>query len=172
MPKKGYKQSIKHKENLSKSHKGKKFSEEHKKKLSNKIVSEETKKKMSIAKSKEKHPMWKGGCATGKNRKKYQSQKNKEWIKANRDYKNYLTGEKRVKKLKAEGSHTWGEWELLKKQYGFMCPCCGKSEPEIKLTQDHIIPLSRGGSDYIENIQPLCMHCNSVKHTDIIKFNL
>lgn len=77
----------------------------------------------------------------------------------------------RSQRLKnAEGAHTVGEWELLKKQYGATCPCCKKSEPEIKLTEDHIIPLSKGGSNYIENIQPLCIRCNTHKFTKIIKY--
>lgn len=78
-----------------------------------------------------------------------------------------------IKRLKIESlSHTYGEWELLKKQYGNTCPCCHKSEPEIKLTEDHIIPLSKGGSDLIENIQPLCSHCNKVKNVKIIKYEI
>lgn len=72
-----------------------------------------------------------------------------------------------ARKKGAVGFHTIGEWELLKKQYGFVCPCCKK--PEM-LTKDHIIPLTKGGSNYIENIQPLCRRCNAIKYTKVIKF--
>ena len=86
--------------------------------------------------------------------------KNKERINhANRMY--YL------RKSGAEGSFTIGEWELLKKQYGFTCPLCKRTEPNIKLTKDHIIPLSKGGSNFIENIQPLCLGCNARKRDKV-----
>ncbi len=61
------------------------------------------------------------------------------------------------------GFHTYDEWILLKKKYNFTCPSCGKSEPEIKLTEDHIIPIVKNGSNNIDNIQPLCFRCNRIK---------
>ena len=61
------------------------------------------------------------------------------------------------------GNFTAKEWEEIKKKYNYTCPQCGKSEPEIKLTQDHIIPLIRNGTHDAGNIQPLCQSCNSRK---------
>ena len=68
------------------------------------------------------------------------------------------------------GLHSLGDWENLKAQYNWTCPCCKQSEPTIKLTEDHIIPVSKGGSDNIENIQPLCKSCNCKKHNKEIKY--
>lgn len=69
-----------------------------------------------------------------------------------------------------DGFHSIGEWETLKAQYNWNCPSCKKSEPEIKLTRDHIIAISKGGSDNIENIQPLCKSCNSKKSVQMIRY--
>ncbi len=74
------------------------------------------------------------------------------------------TNRHRALKLAAEGSHTEEEWNELKAFYNFKCLRCGMQEPEIKLTRDHVIPLTTGGSDSIDNIQPLCARCNSKKN--------
>lgn len=83
--------------------------------------------------------------------------------------------QERVRKANANGSHTNKEWEELKKAYDWRCARCGKKEPFLDLiypwlTVDHIIPLIKGGSDYITNIQPLCIRCNDIKGTRIIRY--
>jgi 5-methylcytosine-specific restriction endonuclease McrA len=71
---------------------------------------------------------------------------------------------KRFRKLiENGGSHTTSQWKELCVRHNHTCLGCGRKEPEIKLTRDHIIPLSKGGNDTIENIQPLCVSCNSSK---------
>lgn len=76
----------------------------------------------------------------------------------------HLKARRYAREKGAIGSHTLEEWDALKDSYGNVCAYCGKSK---KLTKDHIIPLSKGGTDYIENIQPLCRNCNSKKHNHI-----
>lgn len=87
---------------------------------------------------------------------------------------NYIPGtslDRRKRLIKSSGTfHSLGEWENLKAQYNWTCPCCKKYEPQIKLTKDHIIPISRGGSNNIENIQPLCRPCNSRKNIKTIRY--
>ena len=73
-------------------------------------------------------------------------------------------------KRKSVGTHSFEDWNSLKIKYGNSCLSCRKGESEVALTQDHIIPLSKGGTDYISNIQPLCRSCNSRKMVSIIDY--
>jgi len=70
----------------------------------------------------------------------------------------------------AAGSFSFREWESLKARYDHTCLCCGRQEPEVKLTPDHVIPLARGGSNGLENIQPLCLSCNASKQAKTIDY--
>lgn len=107
---------------------------------------------------------------------KVNSQKQKEgarerWLGSNNPrWNGGIKKSHRIRKLEAEGSHTKTEWENLKRKYNNMCLCCKNFEPSIKLSEDHIVPLSLGGTDFISNIQPLCLTCNKIKGAKEMNF--
>jgi len=79
---------------------------------------------------------------------------------------------RRCKRNGSIGTHSLEEWEDLKKSVAYCCVLCGRQEPFTdywypKLTEDHIIPISKGGSNSIENIQPLCLGCNLKKGVSV-----
>ncbi len=77
---------------------------------------------------------------------------------------------RRAYKMQCDGAYTLQEWRDLKERYNYTCLCCRIREPETKLTADHIVPLSKGGHNTIDNIQPLCFSCNSRKKDKTIDF--
>lgn len=93
--------------------------------------------------------------------------------KDNRDlYNHYETRRKYLlRSPNPMGIHTYSEWQQLKAGYGFRCLACGLSEPQIKLSPDHIVPVALGGTDDISNIQPLCFSCNRKKNKKEIRYD-
>lgn len=92
-------------------------------------------------------------------------------IEANRAYRRFLyyknpqatiqiNHRRRAQKRNSEGSYTQIQWKALCELHDNRCLCCGEQKP---LTVDHVIPLSKGGTNNIDNIQPLCKSCNSKK---------
>lgn len=75
---------------------------------------------------------------------------------------------RQLREFLADGCYTDQEWEDLKIKYSNCCPKCGTTEERI--VADHITPLFRGGSNGIENIQPLCWRCNLAKGLQIIDY--
>jgi len=115
---------------------------------------------------------------TRKRHQKYNREHRKENLNrsrkhraANRDLYNMYANRRRVLTLNAPGFHTVDEWNMVKRAFNYTCPKCGRGELEIKLTRDHIVPLTVDGtSDDIFNIQPLCQSCNSSKSTQTINY--
>ena len=65
------------------------------------------------------------------------------------------------------GHYSVAAWRALCAHYDHRCLRCGERKP---LSPDHIVPISRGGTNDIANIQPLCADCNAWKATKTIDF--
>jgi 5-methylcytosine-specific restriction endonuclease McrA len=98
---------------------------------------------------------------------KRHAKQTREWRKKHPRFYAIRAAVRRTRKTKAGGSFTLQQWTTLCNKYGNVCLCCGKHK---KLTTDHVIPISKGGSSNISNIQPLCLSCNSHKHTGTTDF--
>lgn len=61
---------------------------------------------------------------------------------------------------------TGPQWEEIKAAYDHRCVYCSRTMH--RLTQDHITPLSQGGSHTASNIVPACRSCNSKKGTGAV----
>jgi 5-methylcytosine-specific restriction endonuclease McrA len=62
----------------------------------------------------------------------------------------------------AEGYHTAEDIANIIKKQGGLCACCKRVK---SLAVDHIVALTKGGSNWPNNLQMLCKSCNSKKRT-------
>lgn len=82
------------------------------------------------------------------------------WKKENKEKWSQMCSIYRHNK-RAGGKIDIKEWNNKCKLLKFKCQHCGTIE---RITIDHIIPVSKGGSNDISNLQPLCISCNSRKY--------
>lgn len=59
---------------------------------------------------------------------------------------------------------TADQWREIQESYDHRCAYCLRKF-KGRLTQEHITPISLGGSHTVWNIVPACQSCNSKKHT-------
>lgn len=89
---------------------------------------------------------------------------NRLWAKNNPEKVREILNRRHARLLNAPiNDFTESQWRFIKKLYRYQCVYCGV-KPK-KLTKDHIIPLSKGGSHTATNIVPACRLCNNKKYT-------
>ena len=91
------------------------------------------------------------------------------WRANNPDKKKEYDRNRRAHRYGSEGTHTPQQFLELCEIFGNVCVCCFERKA---LTEDHVIPLVKGGTDFIENIQPLCKECNSRKRVASTDYRL
>ena len=86
----------------------------------------------------------------------------KLWMRAYKRRRPELTQmesqRRRALLAEVESSLTAQQWSAIKAAYGHRCAYCGRSG--IKLTQDHVVPLSKRGPHSAANVVPACGPCN------------
>jgi len=112
----------------------------------------------------EKARIWK------KEHKEYVNTYRNGWVKTRRGklMKKVNQIRHRARRKNAQGNFTINEWLEIRNRSP-MCPACGRFVECENLTVDHIIPITKGGTNYISNIQPLCALCNSTKNNFVME---
>jgi len=88
----------------------------------------------------------------------------KEWRRRNPDKSHAYVRAATIKRRRAAGGQSFSaaEWLALLGYHGGACAYCGS---KVLIEIDHRTPLTRGGSNLIENLLPACRRCNRRKGT-------
>lgn len=87
---------------------------------------------------------------------------NREWMNSHREKMSHYAQLRRHRTANLPHTLTIAEWREILNEYNHCCAYCGK--PGQRFTQEHKMPVSRGGGYTRENIVPACRSCNSQKH--------
>lgn len=111
-----------------------------------------------------------GDRMTGRKRKKFFGTSPEQveaalaaWWSENREpLPDPMTRAERLDAARMLATHTPAEWYAKVRTYGGRCHYCHRRWWPLP-TKDHMQPLSRGGSDGIDNVVPTCRACNQSK---------
>jgi len=86
------------------------------------------------------------------------------WVQKNPEKMAILRRNREYRLKNIKGSHSVEEWKNLCETSKWICSYCGKMLDKNTVTKDHLIPIVRGGTNFINNITLACRNCNSKKH--------
>lgn len=88
-----------------------------------------------------------------------------EWIEMQPERPRSMDGRsENLERARDLGTHTAAEWRQRVRSRAGVCHYCRRPW-HGDLHKDHMIPISRGGSDAIDNLAPACGDCNCTKST-------
>ena len=89
--------------------------------------------------------------------------KEREYLRTHPHIRNAKWHQRRARLARAKGNHTAKQWLDRVAYYEWRCRWCGIDLTPKTLTKDHVIPLSKGGTNFPSNLVPACLACNSSK---------
>lgn len=110
------------------------------------------------SKIKEKNDKWK------KLNPEKQKQSVSNWHKANPRVKQAYRAKRRALKIGSQGSYSKSQIDAMYEKQAEQCAAC-RVKMNGRFDIDHVVALTNGGSNGIENIQLLCPTCNRSKGT-------
>lgn len=96
----------------------------------------------------------------GKQNKEKRKEAKDRWRAKNKDLTNFYTRRHNHLRKNALGSYSKKEAESLFDRFNGLCAYCKTAKAT---SIDHVVPLTKGGSNFIENLLPACIPCNSRK---------
>lgn len=82
------------------------------------------------------------------------------WKAANPEKVRSYVRNRRARKREAEGFHTDADIKAIWEKQGGLCNYCQSDLSEVGHHVDHIVAVSKGGSNWPSNLQCLCPDCN------------
>jgi hypothetical protein len=84
-----------------------------------------------------------------------------QWAKAHPECGRMNAQRRRARHHLVISTLTKREWLSILELFGHACAYCLRTDRP--LTQEHVIPISRGGPHIAQNVVPACLPCNSAK---------
>lgn len=91
------------------------------------------------------------------------SQHHRAWRAANKEKLKAIRANRRSREMSAQGSHNSSDIKKIMIGQENRCASCHCNLKKTGYHVDHVIPLSRGGTNWPDNLQILCPTCNLSK---------
>lgn len=92
---------------------------------------------------------------------------NKQYYATHPEHRKAAKHRRRARKANAGGTYNQNDIKLMRKACHNKCYYCGSKFVDDRFHVDHIVPLSRGGTNSLENLVLACPHCNQTKNNKL-----